>query len=68
MLTAALAVTQSDSPDPAHVGDDITYTVQVHNDGPDDAEAVTLSDRLPDASTFSRRRRQRAPAPRPGAR
>ena len=51
-LTAALAVTQSDSPDPAHVGEDVTYTVQVHNGGPDDAEAVTLSDRIPDASTF----------------
>ena len=44
---AALAVTQSDSPDPAQVGEDVTYTVQVHNGGPDDAEAVTLTDTLP---------------------
>ena len=49
---AALAVTQADSPDPVHVGEDLTYTVQVHNGGPDDAEAVTLTDTLPDDTTF----------------
>ena len=49
---AALAVTQADSPDPAHVGEDVTYTVQVHNDGPDNADAVTLTDTLPGGSTF----------------
>jgi N-acetylglucosamine-6-sulfatase len=51
-LSAALSVTQADSPDPVHLGGNVTYTVQVHNDGPDDAEAVTLSDRIPNASTF----------------
>ena len=49
---AALALTQADSPDPVQVGENVTYTVQVHNGGPDDAEAVTLTDTLPGATTF----------------
>jgi uncharacterized repeat protein (TIGR01451 family) len=50
--TVDLAVTKSDSPDPAVVGGSLTYTIVVTNDGPDDATDVTLTDSLPDSVTL----------------
>jgi uncharacterized repeat protein (TIGR01451 family) len=44
---ADLAVSQTDSPDPARVGQTLTYTVRVTNNGPQDATGVTLNDTLP---------------------
>jgi uncharacterized repeat protein (TIGR01451 family) len=49
---ADLAVTKSDSPDPVVVGNNVTYTVTVANNGPSQATAVVLTDNLPGAVTF----------------
>ena len=44
---ADLSVALSDSPDPVDEGGLLTYTVTVSNEGPDEAEGVTLIDNLP---------------------
>lgn len=44
---ADLAVTKADSPDPVALGSTLTYTIQVINQGPQDATGVTVTDRLP---------------------
>jgi uncharacterized repeat protein (TIGR01451 family) len=43
---ADLSVVKSDSPDPVTVGQNLTYTIVVTNNGPDTAENVTLDDLL----------------------
>src|SRR5207247_2043850 len=50
--SADLAVTKSDSPDPVTAGEDITYTIDLNNAGPGDAQSVTLSDLIPAGTTF----------------
>jgi uncharacterized repeat protein (TIGR01451 family) len=50
---ADLVVRKSDSQDPVLAGEDFTYTLTVENNGPDSAEGVTLTDRLPDGVTPS---------------
>ncbi len=49
---ADLSLTKSGSPDPVRVGDQLTYTLAVHNAGPQTATGVTLSDTLPGGVTF----------------
>jgi uncharacterized repeat protein (TIGR01451 family) len=49
---ADLALTKSDAPDPVQVGQMFTYTIGVHNNGPDAADAVTVSDTLPAGVTL----------------
>jgi uncharacterized repeat protein (TIGR01451 family) len=49
---ADLQVAQADAPDPASVGEVVTYTVSVHNAGPDDATQVRLTDTLPAGAAF----------------
>ena len=44
---ADLSLQQSDAPDPVEAGNDITYTLTAHNDGPDTAAGVSVSDPLP---------------------
>ena len=44
---ADLSVTKSDSPDPAIAGEQLYYSVQVRNDGPDAALDTTVQDVLP---------------------
>jgi uncharacterized repeat protein (TIGR01451 family) len=44
--TADLAVTKTDSPDPVFVGEPLTYTIRVDNNGPLTASSVTLSDSI----------------------
>ena len=46
------AVSKSDDVDPVTEGDDVTYTVNVSNNGPDTAENVVLTDNLPGGVTF----------------
>jgi uncharacterized repeat protein (TIGR01451 family) len=50
--TADVNVTKTDAPDPGHVGQKLTYTITVHNDGPDSASGVTLVDTLPKTAGF----------------
>src|SRR5262249_50038034 len=50
--TADLSVVKSDSPDPVIVGTDLTYTIDVTNNGPDPATTVSLTDTLPGSVTF----------------
>jgi uncharacterized repeat protein (TIGR01451 family) len=49
---ADLSVTKADSPDPVTVGNNLTYTVTVTNNGPDPAQSVTVTDNLPAETTF----------------
>ena len=42
-----LSITKTDSPDPATVGNNVTYTITVTNTGANDASAVTVADALP---------------------
>lgn len=53
--TADLSVTKTDAPDPATLGEELTYTVTVTNNGPgdnDDATGVTVTDNLPAGVSF----------------
>ena len=47
-----LSVSQTDSPDPAVVGEQVTYTLTVHNSGPSNAPGVDLTDTLPGGVTY----------------
>jgi uncharacterized repeat protein (TIGR01451 family) len=51
---ADLSVTKSDNPDPVFVGQELTYTLTVHNAGPFPALNVTLVDSLPQNIVFVR--------------
>lgn len=47
-----LAVTKVGSPNPDEVGNNITWTMVVTNNGPDTATGVTISDPIPSGNTF----------------
>ncbi len=49
---ADLSITKSDSPDPVLAGSNITYTINVTNNGPDPSLNLTLSDTVPGNTTF----------------
>jgi len=49
---ADLALTKSDSPDPAHVGQDLIYTITVKNNGPQSATGVMVTDPIPKSTGF----------------
>src|SRR5215470_975759 len=51
-LTADLAISKTAAPDPVTAGSNLTYTITITNDGPDAAESVTVTDILPEATTF----------------
>lgn len=50
--TSDLRIFKTDSPDPAHVGEAITYSIVVENFGPLPATGVTVTDFLPDDVDF----------------
>ncbi len=49
---ADLELTQSDTPDPVLVGSDITFTLNVRNNGPDGARSIVVTDTLPAGVNF----------------
>ncbi|MEV4416902.1 hypothetical protein [Catellatospora sp. NPDC049609] len=49
---AELTVTKLDAPDPVLAGNNLTYTITATNGGPSDAQLVTLTDTLPEGTTF----------------
>jgi uncharacterized repeat protein (TIGR01451 family) len=49
---ANLSIIKSDSPDPVTVGDTLTYTLTITNNGPDSATNVVVTDTLPNSVTF----------------
>jgi uncharacterized repeat protein (TIGR01451 family) len=49
---ADLSITKTDFPDPVTVGNNLTYTVTVTNNGPATATSVTVTDNLPAETTF----------------
>ena len=49
---ADLSITLSASPDPVTPGDNITYTLQLKNDGPTAARDVTVTEAIPPNTTF----------------
>ncbi len=49
---ADLSLTKTVSPDPVRVGDMLTYTVTVTNDGPATAASLVLTDTLPESMTL----------------
>jgi uncharacterized repeat protein (TIGR01451 family) len=49
---ADLSVTNTDAPDPVHIGQNLTYTVKVTNAGPASATSVTLTDQLAKSAGF----------------
>ncbi|MFL5737671.1 MAG: hypothetical protein ACJ76P_10065 [Actinomycetota bacterium] len=49
---ADLAVTASDSVDPVTAGNNLTYTLNVTNNGPSTATGVTLSDAVPTGTSY----------------
>src|SRR5262245_46632514 len=51
-MSADLQITKSDSPDPVAVGQLLTYTLEVTNNGPDSATGVVATDTLPPTVSF----------------
>jgi len=49
---ADLSISTAVVPDPATVGQDLTYNLSVSNAGPDTAGSVTLQDRMPTGTAF----------------
>jgi uncharacterized repeat protein (TIGR01451 family) len=49
---ANLVVAKSDAPDPAIAGQNITYTLNISNRGPDSAQTVFLTDTFPVSTTL----------------
>jgi uncharacterized repeat protein (TIGR01451 family) len=52
-VTADLALTKSDSPDPVKGGQNLTYTIVVTNNGPGTATGVVMTDPLPKNAGFA---------------
>ncbi|HEY8962349.1 MAG TPA: hypothetical protein VIM57_09100, partial [Luteolibacter sp.] len=47
-----LAIAMTDSPDPVNATQNVTYTIDVTENGPSDASSVSISDTLPANTTF----------------
>ncbi|TPE40296.1 ice-binding family protein [Pontibacter mangrovi] len=51
-LNADLSITKTADKETYTLGDEVTYTVEVTNNGPYDAEAITITDKLPEGLVF----------------
>ena len=51
-ISADLSIGVSDAPDPVSAGQQLTYTLTVRNNGPDDALGITVTDPFPAGATF----------------
>src|SRR5256885_1077342 len=49
---ADLAITKTDSPDPVVASQNLTYTITLNNNGPSDAQTVSVTDAVPANTTF----------------
>jgi uncharacterized repeat protein (TIGR01451 family) len=47
-----LSIAKTDAPDPVAAGDQLTYTLTVANDGPDEVANVRVTDQLPEGVTY----------------
>ena len=52
-LSADVSIAMTDAPDPVASGSSLTYSMTIHNAGPDPATGVTVTDTLPFATVFS---------------
>ena len=52
LAVADLSISQTDTPDPVRVNDDLTYTLTIANAGPDSAQGVIVKDSLPLRAQF----------------
>ena len=52
LITSDLRITKTDQTDPVNAGEQQVYTLEVFNDGPDDASGVVVTDPLPAGVTF----------------
>jgi uncharacterized repeat protein (TIGR01451 family) len=50
--SADVSIVKTDAGDPVTLGDTLTYTLAIHNAGPDAAHNVTVVDTLPASTTF----------------
>jgi len=53
-IAANLSITKTGQPNPVIAGENITYTITVHNQGTADAQNVVVTDLMPDGLTFIR--------------
>ncbi len=51
-MSANIVVTKTAAPSPVQAGNQLTYTIVVHNNGPAAATTVTLTDTIPTHTTF----------------
>src|SRR5206468_3008873 len=49
---ADLTMAQTDSPDPLCAGNNLTYTLTITNEGPNQAQSLVVTDNLPSGTTF----------------
>lgn len=52
IASSDLSITKTDSPDPITVGQNLTYIINVSNNGPSTATGVTVTDTLPGTVTY----------------
>jgi uncharacterized repeat protein (TIGR01451 family) len=52
VTSADIELAKTASPDPVTAGNELTYTITATNDGPSDAQDVTVTDPLPAGTTF----------------